>query len=218
MHYLFNPHYDSPALQACLSSPDTLLNAQHTRFLKQDNTTTLGIVFIDHHEIVIKRYNIKNFLHAIKRALTPSRASTCWKYAHALLKAGILTPTPVAMIEKRFGPFRSTAYFLNEFVQGEHLTEYFTNTQHSDEQKKRVAKNIVILLKKLGTLGFVHGDVKPENFILVDEQPVLIDLDSMRMYPRRGWFFQQEHQKDLKRFMKNWVGHPAINQLFEGLE
>jgi tRNA A-37 threonylcarbamoyl transferase component Bud32 len=215
--YIYDERYDSPALRKLLENPDAVLQADSTLFLKQDATTTLGVVSIDNRQLAIKRYNIKGFFHAIKRSLRCSRAAICWEHAQTLLKAGISTPYPVAMIEKRFWIFRNTAYFINEYVHGEHIRDYLSNKSISAESKIRVAENIIQLLQKFEVSGIAHGDMKPENILIVDEQPVLLDLDGMRVYQNRGWYYQREHQKDIKRFMKNWVSYPDIKQLFEKL-
>jgi tRNA A-37 threonylcarbamoyl transferase component Bud32 len=215
--YIFDRRYDNQELRAILENTDQILASKDTLCLKKDATTTLGVVSVNGQRLAIKRYNIKGFLHAIKRSVRASRAALCWEHAKALLQAGILTPTPVAMIEKRFGIFRSTAYFINEYVQGEHIRDYLSNPTISNDLKIKTAENIMLLLKKFETFGIVHGDLKPENILIVNQEPVLLDLDSMRVYPKRGWFFRREHQKDINRFMKNWVDYPDINQFFQGL-
>ncbi|MFU8797869.1 MAG: lipopolysaccharide kinase InaA family protein, partial [Gammaproteobacteria bacterium] len=184
-----------------------------TRILKNDATTTVGIVNIDGSELAIKRYNIKGFSHALKRSIRPSRAALCWEHAHMLLAAGICTPPPVAMIEKRYGFFRSTAYFINEYTPAKDIFEYLKTADI--EARTQIAENISALFQQLNHWGITHGDLKPENILIRDKKPVLLDLDSLRIYPRRGWFFKRAHQKDINRFLKNWEEYPDIEKIFE---
>jgi tRNA A-37 threonylcarbamoyl transferase component Bud32 len=217
--YIYDPAYNSPALKALLENPDQAIAASQMPLLKNDATTTLGIVSIDGRLLAIKRYNIKGFWHAVKRSIRPSRAAICWEHGQTLLSAGISTPHPVAMIEKRFGFFRSTAYFINEYVQGAvNVGDYFGNpTEPLDTVKIAVAERIAQIFKQFAEKGIAHGDLKTDNILIVNHQPILLDLDSMRLYPNRGWYFQREHKKDIQRFLKDWVRFPVLKRLFQQL-
>jgi len=104
------------AMVRFLADPDHIMNSG--RVLKQGNTSTVTMVEVNGQDMVVKRYNIKNARHAFKRSFRPSRAWISWRNAHLLASLGIATPKPIALVEKRLGPFRSTAYFITEHVDG----------------------------------------------------------------------------------------------------
>jgi tRNA A-37 threonylcarbamoyl transferase component Bud32 len=194
-----------------LNDPDETLDRLEGGLLKNGRGSTVGRVMVDGLGLVVKRYNIKGFWHGIRRCLRASRAARSWRNAHRLLLADIKTPVPVALVEKRFGPLRSTAYFINEFIDGPRAVDYFPNP--NVVEKREVALRIADLLVKLKQAGISHGDMKATNIIISDQHPALVDLDAMRAHGNR-WRFGWAHQKDVKRFFRNWQGLPEVDGLF----
>ena len=63
--------------------------------------------------------------------------------------------------------------------KGPDLFEKFVNSKEyvKEEEVKRVVRQIVMILRDLKVLGFKHGDVKPENFLIDENGSVtLIDV------------------------------------------
>ena len=185
--------------------------------LKNGNTCTVGLAQLAEHQVVIKRYNIKNWWHALMRALRPSRAAVSWANAHRLMISNIATPRPLALIEERWGCLRGRAYFLSAYVDAPDVAKFYV--QNTDaEIKQTVAQNLATLFFKLYALQYAHGDCKASNIKIVNDQPMLIDLDSMCAYRPSwigGWRFARAHVKDLKRFMKNWQDDAPTLALFK---
>jgi tRNA A-37 threonylcarbamoyl transferase component Bud32 len=187
-----------------LMTPDCLL--------KDGNTCTVGLVNITSQPVVIKRYNIKNIRHKISRMWRPSRAAASWANAHRLQILGIQTPAPVALIEKRKFGLRGTAYFLSEFVKSPDIAEYFAET--SDKvQRAEAVKQTVQLFYRLYLLNISHGDMKATNIKMLQNKPMLIDLDSMKQH-KSVIYAQKLHIKDLKRFMQNWKQDASLYNAF----
>lgn len=179
--------------------------------LKNGNTCTVGIGRLANQTVVIKRYNIKNFWHGLVRALRPSRAAVSWANAHRLLISNIATPKPLALVEERWGCLRRRAYFLSTYVEAPDVAQFFAS---NPDAKSAVADNLAALFLKLFALRYAHGDCKASNIKIVDSQPMLIDLDSLRSYGgsvASNCFFEHAHVRDLKRLMKNWQ-HDADTQ------
>jgi tRNA A-37 threonylcarbamoyl transferase component Bud32 len=204
----------TPAMAAFLSSPDKVLDKLKAGLLKKGRGSTVGRVRIDDHDLVVKRYNTKGFWHALRRCIRATRAAHSWRNAHRLLMLDISTPRPVALLEKRFGPLRSTAYFINEYVEGPRAVDFFEDRILSG--KREVAQSIAEIVNKLGAAGISHGDMKATNIIIHKQEPALVDLDAMRVHacPRR---FTALHRKDVKRFLKNWRDAPEVGDLFSDL-
>lgn len=193
------------ALDACLA--DAAAN------LKNGNTCTVGIGNLANQRVVIKRYNIKNFWHGLTRAVRPSRAAVSWANAHRLLISNIATPKPLALIEERWGCLRRRAYFLSAYVEAPDVAKFFVD---DPDAKSAVAGNLATLFFKLYALKYAHGDCKASNIKIVDGQPVLIDLDSLRSYGASWistWLFERAHVRDLRRLMKNWQHDVATRDL-----
>ncbi|MBW1746795.1 MAG: hypothetical protein JRJ25_11240 [Deltaproteobacteria bacterium] len=94
-----------------IADPDSVIDS--SRLLKEGNSSTVALAEVNGKLLVIKRYNIKNFIHALKRYLRNTRAWTSWRNAHRLELLGIPTPKPIAFLERRWGPFRSVNLILH---------------------------------------------------------------------------------------------------------
>jgi tRNA A-37 threonylcarbamoyl transferase component Bud32 len=193
-----------------LESPNSILDEPQNRRLKGGNTCTVSLVEVSGQNVVVKRYNIKNFWHGLNRAWRPSRAARAWSNAFRLKICGIATAAPVALLELRWGMLRREAYFLAEYVDAPDIAEWMATAPA--EQQQQVAMNTARLLHKLQRLQLAHGDLKATNIKIVDRQPVLIDLDSLRDY-RFSWIFAWRHARDLRRLLNNWQHNTVILRL-----
>jgi tRNA A-37 threonylcarbamoyl transferase component Bud32 len=189
---------------------DALLTEQN--LLKSGNTCTVALEEIGGKKVVIKRYNIKNFWHGLNRAFRQTRAAVSWANAHRLMILNIATAKPIALIEKRKFGLNGKAYFLTEYIDAPDAAQFFSKT-HNKKARAEAVKNIVTLFYKLYLLKISHGDMKATNIKTVDNQPVLIDLDSMRQH-EFSWFAELAHVRDQRRFMQNWQNEPALYNAF----
>jgi tRNA A-37 threonylcarbamoyl transferase component Bud32 len=205
--------YYTPAIAAFLDDPDRVLNDLENPLLKRGGSSTVGRIKIDDHDLVVKRYNIKGFWHGLRRCFMATRAAHSWRNAHQLFNLGIATPMPIAFLEKRFGPFRGTAYFINEYVEGPRAVDFFKGSDL--HQKLAIAREIAEIFEKLRLARISHGDMKATN-IIIHQQPVLVDLDAMHVHINRRRF-DAAHRKDIRRFFKNWIGSPEVDALFRDL-
>jgi tRNA A-37 threonylcarbamoyl transferase component Bud32 len=183
--------------------PDSLVDDIKAKRLKSGNTCTVSLVQIDELNYVVKRYNIKSFRHWLSRFWRPSRAASSWVNAHRLLMYNISTPLPVALLEYRYGPVRDRAYFVAHYVDAPDLAEWLGSRNVTESQKRAGMKALARLIHKLQRLQIVHGDLKASNIRMVDTEPMLIDLDSMRELRCRA-LFERGHVRDLKRLLRNW--------------
>lgn len=191
--------------------------AEPRRNIKNGNTCTVAQVEIAGRQVVIKRYNIKNFWHGINRAVRVSRAAKSWANAHRLIISDIATATPLALFEQRLGCLRRRAYFLTEYVDAPDALQFFAQSLRL-EQKETVARNLASLFYKLYLLKYSHGDCKASNIKIVDSAPVLIDLDAMQVHFGSifsDFRFKKKHIKDLQRLMKNWENDHETTRLLK---
>ncbi len=202
------------SLANILATPDAWLDSPDCHRMKNGNTCTVGLVTAGNKKIVIKRYNIKNLRHGMGRLWRPTRAGVSWSNAHLLRMLGIATAQPLALIESRWGPLRREGYFLAEYVDGPDIAEVFADTCLDAQYKQEVATKVARLLHRLYLLGLEHGDFKATNLKIVDGEPLLIDLDAMRLHRKTAWF-EKRHARDLRRFMKNWQHDPATLELMK---
>lgn len=211
---VYDRAYDSAPMRHLLRDPDDFLESVACKLVKRGNTATVGIVNIDGHALIIKRYNIKSFRHGCNRALRRSRAALSWRNAHLLNLYGIPTSAPIALIERRLGPLRRTSYFINAYVEGVDCGRYFSAESAITAQDEEMSERLSALIGKMARGKISHGDMKATNIIISRGEPVLVDLDGLRRH-RFQSHFKKAFARDIRRFLKNWDKKSAIRHLFE---
>ncbi|MHA7841033.1 MAG: lipopolysaccharide kinase InaA family protein [Gammaproteobacteria bacterium] len=214
-YIVWQKQYASTAFFHALSTLDTVMDNKKSHYLKKGNTCTVAKVSVEQHHWVIKRFNIKNWRHGLKRAFSRSRGSKCWRNAHLMLLLGITVQKPIAFLERRWGPFRRQAYYISHFVEGTDLLTY--TQQHANNEKilHEVCEVVRDLFIQLHTAKITHGDLKATNFIVTKAKAItLIDLDAVTFHKHTA-SFQASWKKEMKRFMKNWETTPYLKNLFK---
>ena len=200
--------HQSSEMNDFIQSPNSFITQGD--LLKKGNTCTVAIVTIDNLKVVVKRYNIKNWLHFIRRTLRPSRAIKSWTNSHLLQFYGISTPEPIAVIEKRCGLLRKTAYFISKLSLGGTGDQFLQQIHSPSEEKNKAIQSMVQLVKNLHELKLTHGDLKASNFMISPNlNASLIDLDSMKQHDNQC-SFDKAKAKDINRFLKNWDDDPLM--------
>jgi tRNA A-37 threonylcarbamoyl transferase component Bud32 len=192
---------------------DDLLESS-AKLYKHDRTTTVAAVKVGEQEFVLKRYNARNRWHKVKRAFRRTRARRSWQMSYAFKRAGLKVAQPVLMFEKRFGPVRQNAYFMNRKLQGDELLGLLPKM--SSDERERVALEIKNIFEKMRRHKISHGDMKASNLIWQDKSLYFIDLDAAQKHITPiAWL--AAHRKDKKRFLKNWQSQPHLLKFFEKL-
>lgn len=200
----------TPAMAELLRDPDAGID--RGRIIKNGNTSTLAVVNVDGRPVVIKRYNLRNIWHRIRRSVRNTRAWTSWTNACRMEFLGIPSVKQVALIENRFGPLRGTSWFITEYIDGEDALTCLSREGKSGGRPEALSR----LLHELADCRVSHGDMKATNFMMSDAGPVLIDLDAMREH-RTGAGFRRAFRRDKRRFMRNWQDQPELTLCFSGL-
>lgn len=211
---MYDRAYASPEFLAFLADPDIVFDQPNVAILKAGRSATVIKINLAGHILIIKRYNIKNSWHRLRRLFRETRAKVSWRLAQKLNLFGVKTAKPVGFIDKKYLGWRGKSYFISEYISAMHLGNFFAEHQN-EEQTDNMIKQVTQLLKNLSKLKITHGDLKETN-ILIDEnlQPVLIDLDGMvehqsTMGLRAAW------RKEIKRFLANFKDKPALEEKFK---
>ena len=186
--------YLSDALKAWFDKPDAPFTIRRSILLKEGRSTTVAKVTWHGRDYVIKRNNIKHFVHFLKRLFRTTRAAHAWEMTHKLKLFGVSHAHPVAFLEKRFLCFTSHSYFVSEYIP-----------RVCDElYVEKNVERIVTLFKNINKLNLSPLDLKLNN-ILVNEknEPLLIDMDSVREH-RSSANLSYRFKKGIKRFLKNF--------------
>ncbi|CAH0992691.1 hypothetical protein SIN8267_02824 [Sinobacterium norvegicum] len=200
----------SPAMMALLDNPDLAIADGH--YLKQGNSATVSLISIDNQAYVIKRYNIKGFVHGIKRALRVTRAWSSWRSGYKLIFEGLTTPLPVAIKEQRIGVIRRQAYLICRAVDGKDLWQVYNDGEACPVDKTVLDQQVIALFEAMLSSRVSHGDFKGTNLIVTAEGLNVIDLDAMTLH-NDDKSLKKALKKDLARFIRNF--EPVQQQHFE---
>ncbi|MGE0811180.1 MAG: lipopolysaccharide kinase InaA family protein [Immundisolibacter sp.] len=199
---------DTPALRAWLAAPDAPFDDPQAVWLKRGRSASVVRLTLDGRDVVVKRYNLKDFLHRLRRFWRPSRAWQSWRAAQRLLLWGVPTPKPVALLEERFGPLRGRAFYVSEYARGEPLATALPTAD--PPTRALLLKNLCALLGTLARLRLSHGDLKATNLLVDNDNTLmLLDLDALRRHRRRDACFRAL-ARDVARLRANWADQPAL--------
>ena len=152
--------------------------------------------------VIIKQYKSSSFFYRLSRSFVESRATISWRAAHLFKLFGIPTAAPLGMSEERIGRFLNASYYISEFVCGQIMADFYEENQ-PQESWNIVSKQIEDILITFPKVFMTHGDFKATNFIIKNNQPVLIDLDSVTLYWNK-YLFRRSYTRHINRFEKNW--------------
>ncbi|MGA5588498.1 lipopolysaccharide kinase InaA family protein [Pseudomonas siliginis] len=203
---------EEAAMLPVLEQADALLDQGH--LYKTGGAASVGRVEVAGRALVIKRYNIKNFAHWLKRFWRPSRAWHSWREGNRLAFLGIATPKPLAVLEKRFLWLRRSAYLVTEFLPGPDIIERFAPYVENGQAPEAELLALDQLFARLIAERISHGDFKGHNLFWQADRWALIDLDSMRQHASVA-SFAPAYARDRARFMRNWPESSALYQVID---
>ena len=203
---------EEAAMVPVLEQADALLERGH--LYKTGGAASVGKVEVGARQLVIKRYNIKDFAHWLKRFWRPSRAWHSWREGNRLAFLGIATPKPLAVLEKRFLWLRSRAYLVTEYLPGPDIIERFAPYVESGEAPEAELQALDYLFAELIRERISHGDFKGHNLFWHTDRWALIDLDSMCQHTSLS-SFAPAYARDRARFMRNWPESSALYRVID---
>ena len=203
---------EEAAMLPVLDQADALLDRGH--LFKTGGAATVAQVDVAGRPLVIKRYNIKGFVHWLKRFWRPSRAWHSWREGNRLAFLGIATPKPLAVLEKRFFWLRSRAYLITEHLPGPDIIERFAPYVERGDAPESELLALDHLFAELIRERISHGDFKGHNLFWDKGRWSLIDLDAMRQHSSNA-SFATAYAKDRARFMRNWAPESALYKLID---
>jgi tRNA A-37 threonylcarbamoyl transferase component Bud32 len=152
-------------------------------------------------DVVIKRYKHVGIIHSIRHTFKRSRGYRSWLSGRRLVELGIPTPLPLAYIDVHKGPLLWQSYAITAYVDGPTLYHLLESQRVSDGTKRRMVRQALHLIERLGELSIGHGDMKRTNLLCARSLLVLTDLDVMKVH-WCGWIRALRQARDTRRFLR----------------
>ncbi len=161
---------------------------------------------------VLKRFNPRGIVHSARHLFMTTRADRVWTYGRMLVKAGVITPCPLAMLENRWGPCRLGSYILTEYLEGTPLRVFLNQLPLSASTLEHISLQIAELWWRLDELRITHGDLKSLNLIVTPDKRIgVIDLDGVRHH-RFDSTYLRHRRRDWRRLFLDWRHRPEVEE------
>lgn len=205
---------NSAALREVLADPLAFTHSDAVTVLKDNPRSRVVRGWLDDRYVVIKQSHAKTRTKAFKRAFLPTRAARGWYAAHTVEAFGVPTASAIAYVDARHGPFRGRSWLVSEWVPGEDARTRLTSPTIDPEERMRLIRAIVDIYARLHRARITHGDNRPENFLIHDGRPVLIDLDVTVLHPAWSLVFRRYARRDVRELVARWYREPEIAEAF----
>lgn len=190
----------------CLQDPRKMLEdfARQARPIKNSRSTFVchGTLHVGPHvvPVVIKRHIRRKPVAALWDCFRKSRSLRAWRMSFAMLHRGLPVAQPLAVLERRIGPYLSDSIFITEEVRPSFNLRFFITSilPVIPEPQRRPIKRVLIhqlatLLRRMHQNGFAHRDMKATNILIYNMHSyysdqinpaslrvVLVDLDGLK--------------------------------------
>jgi tRNA A-37 threonylcarbamoyl transferase component Bud32 len=171
---------------------------QHTRLLKSDTYSRVGLLKVQGQTCCLKLYIAKSPLQSLGFQLGIGRGIHSFNAAAQLLLAGLNVPAPKTCLLVPEGML-----LLTEGVEDSRDLRAVWQARPSELMASQYMLQAGETLSDLHSAGFAHGDCKWSNLLLTGESCYLVDLEDVRRVRTAGAEFTSLHARqlqDLARF------------------
>lgn len=185
----------NPDLEKLLARPDQFLKDPQG-WIKNNQKRTISVVQFDNSTYFIKRYNVKNLFDYISKCpFRSSKAFRSFLYAHKFDQAGLKTPKPIAVLEKRVAFLWTSTYLIFDYQKGETLETLLKERGLSLKDKWALLQKVTHHLETFYQQRWVHRDLTLRNIFISQNELYFLDLDDVHSYAFNNYFFRKKFDK-----------------------
>lgn len=166
---------------------------QHTRLLKSDTYSRVGLINVKQQGCFLKLYIAKSALQNLGFRFAYGRGIHSFDAAGQLLQAGLRVPTPRTCLR-----FAGGMLLLTEGIEDSCDLRAMWLTQPAEEDISRYMCQAAGILSSLHLAGFVHGDCKWSNLLWSGGGFYLVDLEDVRRVTAPGEKKPSLHARQLQ--------------------
>ncbi len=188
-----NPAFQHPDFMEKISALDRLLQgtSHHILFSGRNRISVIPFPLGEGKtiDIVVKEYFARG-LNKIKPFFLPSKAQKAWRGSFALMERRILTPTPVAYLEKSKFPFIDESCYLTVLAEETEEIRYLFR-RLAEEELSLLVGALGRYLARCHETGVLHRDLSDGNILAKKEAQgkytfFLIDTNRIRVKKKLG--------------------------------
>lgn len=180
---------DLPDLAQLVSSPSIQWPQPH--ILKQDKGTTVTLITLAHHPIVIKHHKLRTWRQWGDSFLRGSPAQRSWAGAKLLQTQGFPTPRPLGVFERRSVGRVKESWYCSEGLLGQLPLDLYWRRQRSQwslRQRRTFLHALADFLRSFHAAGLYAGDMRDANLLVKEKENggwkfYLVDLDRVLHLP-----------------------------------
>ena len=185
--------YDVPALVEAFKDCDALLGRS---LILEESRNRVGVITLSYEHDKAAEYVIKEFrvqgVTKWKSIILPSKAKKAWRGSLALVERGLLTPLPVAYLERRKSIVMERCYFICEYApETEEVRGLFQELP--PEELTLLLRDLARFLARCAASGILHRDLSDGNILVETKkdgpfQFFLLDTNRVRCKNKIGAF------------------------------
>lgn len=179
---------------------------QHTKLLKSDSHSRVGLLQLHGGSCYLKFYQAKSPGQKMLFRLGYARALHSFDAAMKLLAVNIQVPTPLSALLLPRGMMLLT----EGIVDGKDLKAIWGDNIE-ESQRELLMAGAGYSLAKLHRAGYCHGDCKWSNFLWSADEFYLVDLEGVKKIARGS----PRQARDLARFTMNAEDMGVLPEHFE---
>jgi tRNA A-37 threonylcarbamoyl transferase component Bud32 len=191
----------APWLRECLPAPPAEMlpwMEQHTRLLKSDTYSRVGLLRVQGQACCLKLYIAKSALQNLGFRFAYGRGIHSFDAASRLLEAGIMVPAPRTCVR-----IPDAMLLLTQGMEDSCDLRALWLAQPAEEASSMYMRRAGETLCALHLAGFAHGDCKWSNLLWTSEAFYLVDLEDVRSVRAPGAQPESLHAlqlQDIARF------------------
>jgi len=171
------------ALQMQCNQTDILKQSENSVITTHGKNSDLS------RAVCVKHYFYRGLKYVLKSMAIKSRALKSWIAGNGLLVRGISTPLPLALAEKKFGPFIYESFLITEWLtDARELNDYIRHVHQQGfpaGDKNKFIQLLAATIRNLHEKGIYHADLKSTNILVRVEGPGMwsfhfIDLERVK--------------------------------------
>jgi len=169
--------------------------------------------------VIVKRPLARSWTRRLRLMFAPSRSMRGWRTAYALLNRDIPAARPLAVLDRRIGPFVLDSLLITNAIAGAmeldaYIQQEFEARTPRDWHrcKLRLSELLSRRLRQFFERGFLHRDCKAQNILAISKPaPRLfwIDMDGVR---RVGEASLKDELRALTRLHVSLLNTPGITR------